>query len=419
MDEIRIDVNLPATVHETPEDEAIVAIPDVVVPVDDVDTGPTTVSIVIDADLAIAADAHRLALEQGEPDAAPELPTTAPAVTRRARKVERRQAIDDDPLRVDFEPWFDKPDGTGRPEGFWRELVHGITFDQVNLGDAAPARARKELDARIAAPIGDAARFVPVVSRKGGVGSTTVAALLGMALADARSDRVLAIDAHPDRGTLAERVSHPAVASVRDVVRRAARLKEHSDVESLLAHDRTGLDVMASDTSASGSVVFDHVDYEVVADVAARHYALVLTDVAGGVRQPIARAALRRADALLIVSGGSAEEARFTAEALDWLDENGYAELVAASVVALNTGTPATQLELLDDIEAHFRWRVREVVRIPYDEELATGTAVRFAALRPFTRDSARELAAALVAGLAPAEDQPEAPAAAEGHDDE
>lgn len=405
VDEIRIDVNLPATVHETPEDEAIIAIPDVVVPVDHVDTGPTTVSIVIDAELAVAVDAQRLALEQGEPETAPELPVTAPAETRRARKFERRQAVDDDPQRVDFEPWFESSDGSERPEGFWRELVHGITFDQVNLGDAAPARARKELDARIAAPIGDSARFVPVVSRKGGVGSTTVTALLGMALAESRADRVLAIDAHPDRGTLADRVSHPADASVRDIVRRAARLKQHSDVDALLAHDRTGLDVMASDTSASGSIVFDHVDYEVVSDVAARHFALVLTDVAGGVRQPTARAALRRADALLIVSGGSAEEARFTSEALDWLDENGYGELVATSVVALNTGTPATQLDLLDDIEAHFRWRVREVVRIPYDEELATGTAVRFAALRPFTRDSARELAAVVVAGLRPDED--------------
>ena len=39
-----------------------------------------------------------------------------------------------------------------------------------------------------------------------------------MALADVRDDRVLAIDANPDRGTLAERVTEPAATSVRDVV---------------------------------------------------------------------------------------------------------------------------------------------------------------------------------------------------------
>lgn len=403
MDEIRIDVNLPATVHETPDDEAIVAIPDAVVPPDHLEgTGPTTVSLVIDADLALAAAENRLQLEQGEPEMAPALPAPLPAATRRARKLEARESVQSDPNRVDFEPWFSRRDGSERPEGFWRELVHGITFDQVNLGDAAPVRARKELDARVAAPIGDPTRFVAVVSRKGGVGVTTVTAVLGMALADARSDRVVAVDAHPDRGTLADRVSIPPLASVRDVVRRAARLRDPADIDGLVAHDRSGLDVVASDASATGSIAFDEFDYEVVADVLSRHYSLVLTDAGGGVRQPIARAALRRAAGLVVVAGGGADEARLASEALDWLDANGFEELVAGAVVALNTGTSGTQLDLLDEIEAHFRWRVRDVVRIPYDEELATATAVRFPALRPFTRDSARELAASVVAGLAP-----------------
>ena len=47
--------------------------------------------------------------------------------------------------------------------------------------------------------------LVAIASQKGGVGKTTVTTLLGMALADAREDRVIAIDANPDRGTLAER----------------------------------------------------------------------------------------------------------------------------------------------------------------------------------------------------------------------
>jgi hypothetical protein len=43
---------------------------------------------------------------------------------------------------------------------------------------------------------------------------------------------------------------------------------------------------------------------------------------------------------------------------------------------------------------------VREVVRIPYDEELTAGAPVRFGALRPDTIDAARELAAKVVDGL-------------------
>jgi hypothetical protein len=43
---------------------------------------------------------------------------------------------------------------------------------------------------------------------------------------------------------------------------------------------------------------------------------------------------------------------------------------------------------------------VRQVVRIPYDRELAAGSVVRYAALKPFTRQSARELAAYVMDGL-------------------
>jgi hypothetical protein len=62
----------------------------------------------------------------------------------------------------------------------------------------------------------------------------------------------------------------------------------------------------------------------------------------------------------------------------------------------LNTATPGTRYESLDAIEAHFQARVRDVVRIPYDEELSPGP-IRFGALRPYTRDSALDLAASVM----------------------
>src|SRR5690606_9760154 len=102
------------------------------------------------------------------------------------------------------------------PEGAWSHLLYTISGGRINVGDSRRARERKELSARIAAPMTGTARFVPVLSRKGGVGKTTVTALLGMALADARDDRVIAVDANPDRGTLAERVVGGHTKSVRD-----------------------------------------------------------------------------------------------------------------------------------------------------------------------------------------------------------
>ena len=68
--------------------------------------------------------------------------------------------------------------------------------------------------------------------------------------------------------------------------------------------------------------------------------------------------------------------------------------------MALNTATQATQLVKLDEIEQHFKTRVRHVVRIPYDKALAAGSVIRFSELEKGTQQAARELAALLVDGL-------------------
>jgi hypothetical protein len=54
----------------------------------------------------------------------------------------------------------------------------------------------------------------------------------------------------------------------------------------------------------------------------------------------------------------------------------------------------------LEEIEAHFASRVREIVRIPYDEVLAAGSVVKWKDLKPYTRHAARELAALVVEGI-------------------
>ncbi|MFM5951519.1 MAG: MinD/ParA family protein, partial [Micrococcales bacterium] len=87
-------------------------------------------------------------------------------------------------------------------------------------------------------------------------------------------------------------------------------------------------------------------------------------------------------------------------ETITWLEANGYGDLVRNSIVALNTATQATNLVKIDEIEQHFKTRVRDVVRIPYDPALAAGSVIKFNQLKPHTREAARELAALVVDGL-------------------
>jgi MinD-like ATPase involved in chromosome partitioning or flagellar assembly len=286
------------------------------------------------------------------------------------------------------------------PEGGWQHFVYSLTRHRVNLGDGKRARRRKELDRRIAQPLTGNARFVPVLSRKGGVGKTTITTLLGMALADARDDRVIAIDANPDRGTLAERISRSTQKTIRDLIRVREDVRGYNDISAIVARDETRLDVLASDTDPRVSEALGGRDYDDVASLAAHYYSIVLTDTGTGIVDSVMGATLGVADGFVIVAGLSVDEARLASETLTWLETNGYVDQVRSAVVVLNSARPGAPLVRQDELEAHFRTRVRTVVRMPYDPLIAAGSAITFRDLQPETRLAARELAATVVEGL-------------------
>ncbi|WP_322409329.1 MinD/ParA family protein [Microbacterium invictum] len=286
------------------------------------------------------------------------------------------------------------------PEGVWRHLVYSLTGRRVNLGDSKRARARKELDRRIGVPLTGGARFVPVLSRKGGVGKTTITTLLGMALADARDDRVIAVDANPDRGTLAERIARANGKTVRDLARARAEVTGYNDISQIVARDETRLDVLASDADPRVSEAFSDRDYHDVATLAAHYYSIVLTDTGTGIVHSVMGATLELADQIVVVAGLSVDEARLASETLTWLETNGYAEHVKNAVVVLNNSRPGPPVVRPDELETHFRSRVRQVIRMPFDPQIAAGSAITFRDLQPATRLAARELAATVVEGL-------------------
>ncbi len=396
---LTIEVELPARVHEQPDDEKAVALvesgvdPSIVVAPE---LGTTVIELAGDELHAIAsspADADADETDAGDADVPP-LPRSAGVYTRRNMLDGADQGPESAAMLTADRLIEPRRRSRSAPEGWWSAFVYAVTLHLVNLGDSPRVRARKELDARIATPFEGGARFVPVLTRKGGVGKTTITTLMGMALASVRDDRVIAIDANPDRGTLSERVSRQTRATVRDVVNRAASINGFTDFTTLISRDATRLDILASDTDPMLSEAFDENDYNVVADLAARYYSIVLTDCGTGIVHSVMRATLQRADSIVIVSGGSVDEARLASETLTWLEANGYGELVREAIVAINTATQGTNLVKLEEIEAHFVSRVREVVRIPYDEHLAAGSVISWDELRPLTRQSARELAA-------------------------
>ena len=438
---LSIEVSLPTTVHAAPDDELAVAI--VEVPVN-----PGSVEVVQPSTMSIVVVAPAPSPEPAPvPVVIPELPTNDErALGRRdagRRDAGRRDAGLRDEGRRDEGRRDEGRRDAGRrdaglrdegrrerarsevsntpepanmltadrlidarrtkrvkPEGGLNALLYSATFHIVNRGDSPKVLARKAMEARVDKRFEGGARFIPVLTRKGGVGKTTITALLGMALSDIREDRIIAIDANPDRGTLSERVNKQTRSTVRDVVTLAPSINSFNDFTTMVSRDETRLDILASDTDPLLSEAFDENDYNVVADLAARFYSIVLTDCGTGIVHSVMRATLQRADSVVIVSGGSVDEARLASETLTWLEANGYQNLVKNAVVALNTATQGTNLVKLEEIEAHFKSRVREIVRIPYDPQLAAGSVINYRDLKPLTKASARELAALVVDGL-------------------
>jgi len=364
----------------TPSAEGSVEVTEVPVEAETVDAGAT--EVVSDESITLAVSPAAEELYHRRPEHRGEAPEPAAMLT-------------DDRLI----------DSSGRyrevPEGFWQRFLYEVSFHSLNVGDSRAVRERKAMDRRISFPFEQGTRFVPVLTRKGGVGKTTVTTLLGIALAEVRDDRVLGIDANPDRGTLAERIVRSTGATVRDVVNLSAGINSFTDFAELVSKDKSRFHVLASDADPLLSEAFDEDDYNVVADHAARFYSIVLTDCGTGVVHSVMRPTLERADGLVIVSGGSVDEARLASETLTWLEANGHGELVKNAIVALNTATQGTNVVKLDEIEQHFISRVRDVVRIPYDPLLAAGSIVDWARLGPYTREAARELAALVVEGMA------------------
>ena len=381
---ININIDLPAPVHSVPEHEAALSIDRTALDPAIITSGPvttTSISVVTntpEADVSTAAD---------------------PSVPRHSSRRDARGPESASMLTADRLLTSRKQRRTA-PEGAWPSFVYATTFHNLNLGDSRKVRERKAVDARISKKFEGTTRFVPVLTRKGGVGKTTITALIGMAMADVREDRVIAIDANPDRGTLSERVSKQTRSTVRDVVTKAASISGFTDFSMLVSRDETRLDILASDTDPLLSEAFSGDDYNVVADLTTRFYDVVLTDCGTGIVHSVMRATLQRADEIVIVSGGSVDEARLASETLTWLEANGFGDLVRNAVVALNTATQGTNLVNLEEIEDHFRSRVRDIVRVPYDPQLAAGSIIKYHELQPLTRNAARELAALVADGL-------------------
>lgn len=283
----------------------------------------------------------------------------------------------------------------------WRRWVRDATNGAVTLQPSKAEQTQRQMLARVRTPV-DGCRRIAVLSRKGGVGKTSVTLYLGHTFATLRPDRVVALDANPDAGTLGYRLDAIGGRTLTELLNDAEYIMRYSDVRRYTAQAPSRLEVMASDDDPRITRAVGELEYQAAVDVLERHYNLLLTDTGTDITHSVMQGILAAADQVVVVAGPSLDGARAASKTFDWLEQNGHGFLVRGAVVAVN-GVRRNSLVDLQRVAEHFAGRCRAVLPVPWDRTLEAGAQTSLEELAPATRGAYAELAAAIADGFGPA----------------
>ena len=285
------------------------------------------------------------------------------------------------------------------PSQGWRKWLYLASFKLINLGESPKIIRHNGLVSEVQRPLRGCYR-IALLSLKGGVGKTTITATLGATFASIRGDRVVAVDANPDRGTLSQKVPLETPATVRHLLRDAEGIEAYSDVRAYTSQGPSRLEVLASEQDPAVSEAFSSDDYTRTLEVLERFYSLVLTDCGTGMLHSAMSAVLHKADVLVVISSGSVDGARSASATLDWLDAHGHQDMVRNSIAVINAVRPRSGKVDMKKVVDHFNRRCRAVKQVPFDPHLEEGAEISLDRLRPETREALIELAAVVAQGF-------------------
>jgi MinD-like ATPase involved in chromosome partitioning or flagellar assembly len=162
---------------------------------------------------------------------------------------------------------------------------------------------------------------IAVVSPKGGVGKTTVTALLGSLLAFLRRDRVVAVETNPDWGSLGRRLVPDHPIFIDDLLKGPLGDGQLSptQLDAQLGRGPDGLMVAPAPTDPQRAQKLDEAAYRTLFARLSELVGTLVLDCGTGLDDPPARAALACADQLVLVCDDEPDTASIVSEAAEWL----------------------------------------------------------------------------------------------------
>lgn len=234
-------------------------------------------------------------------------------------------------------------------------------------------------------------RVIAVTSIRGGVGKTTMSALLGRTFNHYRHDPVLTLEADAALGTLPVRMGAESVRwSCSDLAHILTPDMQLTDITGYLVPVVDGGWLLPASQGRVGAPL-DIRTYRTVTLALRRYFAVTVVDCET-LPGEVARTAMDTAHARVVVAPMTAEGVNGTRVVLDWLAQLPHSAL-ATAVVALTAHSPDATLDV-KAASAHLRETGVPVIALPYDRHLAQGGPIHTAMLGQATRDAAIRLAA-------------------------
>ena len=289
------------------------------------------------------------------------------------------------------------------PQGGIRGAMYRLTSGRVNFGPSQTQIRLAERDSRISRSL-ERPYSTVFLSFKGGIGKTSTAVGVGLALAQARGVPPIAIDADPDSGDLAERLLGEdemlrlRPRSITDLVGDIPRVKTWTDLSGYITQvDRLHVVAGEQDPAVSDSLTAD--GYRRVHELVQNFFSVVLTDCGTGVTHNAMSGILAKADSVVIATGYAFSGVKRAVSTVDWLASHGYEKLAQEAIIVLTDKDNVSIRVQKDMVRTHLASHSRQVFVVPNDQTVADGDRISLERVHPRTREAWSEIAAALIDG--------------------
>lgn len=301
--------------------------------------------------------------------------------------------------------WQDGP-VTERPQGRHRLLPADLTVTHTP-GRLECARAQwreldyvSQLDACVTGPRLHNCATIAVVSPKGGVGKTTVTALLGTLFSMLRRDPIVAVDTNPDFGSLGRILTPDQSWYVDDLARLVTEdgMLSLTSLDSRLGRAVHGLLVVPAPTDPLRMAALDQEAYQRLITRLKDFFSLIMLDCGTGLQDPASAAAIATAHQVLLLTDAQPATASLVAESARLLNQWGRPITVVVNRMPARGG----RLDL-DQLSRHIP-SARGLVVIPDDVPAATrlaGGSFHWRDAPPSWQKALRQLAVVLVSDWA------------------